>query len=161
NIYQVPSGGGKLSYNANLKEGKLNIVLGVLLSSSFEGKEFTVDVIADHDATKEAVSSGEILNAIPLPEVSYSLPSKVDIHEKEGTFNLSIDSATIINNLKYLGSHIVLVVRIKNPTKYEINEEANNSTVVIDIDVDAVNDLFFEPLDGFLYRKGGKLMLNG
>lgn len=160
NMYVVPSGGGEMTYNFKPDNGKIDIALGVSRSATFRGEGFTVDIVVRQDKTNEFVASGTLTNAVALPENSYSLPSQVTVTgSNSATFYLSVDSAMLINDLAYTGQKMVLAVGIANPTAYAISDN-NNLTMVI-IDVDAMRDQFFKYQEGFLYRKGNKLMLNG
>lgn len=160
NMYVVPSGGGNLTYNFKSDNGKIDIPLGVSRSATFKGEGFTVDIVVHQDKTNEFVASGIVPNAVSLPANSYVLPSQVTVAgSNSATFYLSVDSAMLINDLAYTGQKMVLAVGIANPTAYAISD-INNLTMVI-IDVDAMRDQFFKYREGFLYRKGNKLMLNG
>lgn len=158
NIYNVPMGGGEYTYNLKVDSGKVKIMLGVIRSGSFEGEEFSVNVMADPSAANDFIASGSLNNGAVLPDEKYSLPSKVTVVGNKATFYLSVDSATIINDPAFAGQQLALAVRIDNPTKYNLGD--NSATMVV-IDVESIRELFFQPKEGFLYRKGTKLMLNG
>lgn len=156
NQYLVPSGGGDMTRNFRMNNGKVEIMLGVSRSSTLPSEEFTVDVVVRDDETNSFVSSG----AIALPAGSYSLPSRVTVtSSNEATFYLSVDSAMLISDLAYSGQKMVLAVGIDNPTKYKLSE--NNILTMVIIDIDAIRDHYFKYREGFLYRKADKLMLNG
>ena len=146
NQYLVPSGGGDMTRNFRMNNGKVEIMLGVSRSSTLPSEEFTVDVVVRDDETNSFVSSGAIADAIALPAGSYSLPSKLTVTaSNNATFYLSVDSAMLINDLAYAGQKMVLAVGIANPTKYELSEK--NLTMVI-IDVDAIREPFKDWLSG-------------
>ena len=160
NIYSVPTGGREMTYNFIPNNGKIDIILGVNRSGTASPQNFTVDVVVLNDETKQFVESGSVRNAVPMPSTIYSLPDKVTVTDlNKATFYLSVDSATLMNDLSYTGQKMVLAVGIANPTKYELAE--NNTVTVVVLDVDAIRDQFFKYKEGFLYRKGNKLMLNG
>lgn len=159
-LYNVPSGGGEMTYNFKAQNGKINIILGVARSGTFAGEDFTVDIVTLKDETDQLVASGQVRNAVAMPEGIYSLPAKITVtNSSEATFYLSVDSATLINDLSYTGQNMVLAVGIANPTKYELSER--NTVVMVILNIDAIRDHFFKYKEDFLYRKGTQLMLNG
>lgn len=159
-LYNVPSGGGVMTYNFKAENGRINIILGVTRSGTFDGEDFSVEVEALKDQTEQLVASGRVRNAVPMEDDIYSLPSQVTVsNSNDATFYLSVDSATLINDLSYTGQNMVLAIGINNPTKYELSDK--NTVVMVVLDVDAIRDHFFKYKEGFVYRKGTKLYLDG
>lgn len=159
-LYTVPSGGGEMTYNFQSENGKINIILGVMRSATFAGEDFTVDIVTMKDETDKLIESGQVRNSVPMPDNIYTLPSKVTVsNSNEAVFYLSVDSATLINDLAYTGQNMVLTVGLANPTKYELAD--NNTFTNIILNIDAIRDHFFRYKEGFVYRKGNRLYLNG
>lgn len=159
-LYNVPSGGGVMTYNFKAENGRINIILGITRSGAFDGEDFSVDVEALKDQTEQLVASGQVRNAVAMTDEIYSLPNQVTVsNSNDATFYLSVDSATLINDLAYTGQNMVLAVGINNPTKYELSNK--NTVVMVVLDVDAIRDHFFRYKEGFVYRKGTELYLDG
>ncbi len=159
-LYSIPSGGGEMTYNFKAENGKINIVLGVMRSGTFAGEDFTVNVVTLKDETDKLIESGAVRNAVAMPEGIFTLPSQVTVeNSNEATFYLSVDSVTLINDLAYTGQNMVVTVGLANPSKYELAEKNTFANVILS--VDAIRDHFFRYKDGFVYRKGNKLYLNG
>ncbi len=159
-LYSVPSGGGEMTYNFKAENGKINIVLGITRSGTFVGEDFTVNIVTLKDETDKLIESGQVRNAVPMPEEIYTLPAQVTVtNSNEATFFLSVDSATLINDLAYTGQNMVLTVGLSNPTKYELAEKNTFTNIILNID--AIRDHFFRYKEGFVYRKGNRLYLNG
>jgi len=136
--YEVPSG-KEMTYNFNVKDGKLNVFLGVVRSGKLSSEGFSVDVKVLTDTTNQIIASGDIEDAMLLPATIYSLPNKVSVSDGYwATFYLLVDT-TAIKNDAYTGKNLVLVVGIANPDKFELSNK-NICTVVI-IDVDAIRKL--------------------
>lgn len=133
--YLVPAGGGEMTYNFKAKNGKINIMLGVMRSGTFAGEDFTVDVVVLKDKMDELIASGEVRNAVTMPGEIYTLPSKVAVtNSNEATFYLSVDSLALMTNLAYTGQNMVLTVGLSNPTKYQLAEKNTFVNVIVDID---------------------------
>lgn len=159
-LYSVPSGGGEMTYNFKAENGKINIQLGVMRSGTFAGESFKVDIVTLKNETDKLIESGQIRNAVAMPEEIYSLPSQVTVtNSNETTFYLSVDSAVLINDLAYTGQNMVLTVGLANPSKYQLGEQNTFANVIVNID--ALRDHYFRYKEGFVYRKGNKLYLNG
>lgn len=159
-FYRIPSGGGEMTYNFKSEGGKIKVILGVTRSGTFEGEDFTVDIVTLQDKTDELIASGQVRNAAPMPVNLFSLPEKVTITGSNGaTFFLEVDSAALMNDLSYTGKNFVLTVGLANPSKYAL-AETNTYTSVI-VNVDAIKEHYFRYIDGIVYRKGNKLYLNG
>lgn len=159
-LYSVPSGGGEMTYNFKAEDGKINIMLGVVRSGTFEGEDYSVDIVSLKDQTDQMVASGQIRNAVAMPDDIYSLPTKITTtNSREATFFLSVDSTALINDLSYTGQNMVLAVGIANPTNYALSEK--NTVTIVVLDIDAIRDHYFRYKEGFVYRKGTQLFLNG
>ncbi len=134
-MYSIPSGGGNMTYNFQSKNGRINIMLGVMRSGTFAGEDFTVDVVVLKDKMDELIASGEVRNAVTMPGEIYTLPSKVAVtNSNEATFYLSVDSLALMTNLAYTGQNMVLTVGLSNPTKYQLAEKNTFVNVIVDID---------------------------
>ena len=64
-MYLVPSGNGEMTYNFKAEDGKIKIVLGVMLSGKYSSDaDFTVNVKTFNDITDKLIKSGEIKNGV-------------------------------------------------------------------------------------------------
>lgn len=160
-MYLVPSGNGEMTYNFKAENGKIEIMLGVMLSGKrAPDAGYTVDIKTFSDITDDLIASGAIHNAVAMPADMYTLPAQATTTgDREAAFYLSVDSAELMNNLDYLGENLILTVGLSNPTRYPLSNKNTHTTIVINRD--ALYSHFFKYKEGFLYRKGTKLMLNG
>lgn len=135
NNYHVPSGGGSYTANYKIKDGKLEIILGVLRSGQLSNSAYSVDIISRADTTRQIVASGAIPDAVALAENQFSLPAKVDVpSDKSGeTFYLSVP-VEVLKEVAFAGKKLIVTVGITNPTKYELNTRKTSTVVIVDVD---------------------------
>jgi len=129
NYYYVPTGQENTA-NYSIKDGQVNVFLGVLRSGKTAiNSAYSVTVLTDEQLSSKAASA---LGAQMLSSSAYTLPSKADVKDGEtGTaFTLSVQQSALKSG-KY-----VVAVRIDNPTRYELSK--NNTSVVVVIDSDAL-----------------------
>ena len=134
NIYDVPSGDAEYTYNFRVQEGVVNVFLSVYRSGKIKAREVIVDVIADLNST---AAQAEALGAETMPSSLYTLPAKAGVPAgvNSGSFYLAVPKASLMDET-HAGKIYVLCVRIANPSNYELNEDA--SEVVVRLDVDAL-----------------------
>lgn len=133
NEYPVPMEGLKENNYFIDEEGKMNIYLGVYRSGEGELSAFDVEVYADMEATNQAVN--EISRAVSMPEGLYSFPSSVSVAEgqRQNNFILSIDLPRLIEEYPYYNKkRVALVVGLRNPSKWELNEDLCRTTVLVE-----------------------------
>jgi len=134
NNYPVPLNNNPATQNYFIDEGTntMKIVLGVYRSGLQKLQSYSVKVSVDDIATANAVKS--ISRAVALPTDVYSLPEEVPVAdgERENTFYLSVDMNKLLGKYgNYNSNKLVLAVRIKDPTRYELNEDLSTTIVVI------------------------------
>ena len=134
NFYYVPlSSSPTQNYIIDEETNTLKIALWVYRSGLHELEAYSVKVYVDHDATNQAVSNSLSAAAV-LPANVYSLPEEIHVPqgEREATFFLSIDMDKLIESFENQNpARIVLVVGIKDPSKYELNEALSKTTIMI------------------------------
>ncbi len=135
NDYPVPInlGNGIENYTFDTTTKELKILLSVYKSGKDPAQSFEVEVYADDDSTASAVSASGQRQA--LPSDVYSLPSSVNVSQgtRESSFFLTVDVAKLIEEYPdYSIKKLTLVVGIKNPTAYELNESLSRTVVLID-----------------------------
>ncbi|MBK5722925.1 hypothetical protein JGH11_18815 [Dysgonomonas sp. Marseille-P4677] len=146
NNYLVPLGGGEYTYNFKVSEDKtqLQVILGVLRSGSMTGFAYTVDIVSQADLATQVVESGEIKDAMVLPQSFYSLPQSISVtgNNNGGTFYMSV-SMDALKQEALVGKKLVMAVAISNPTAYELSPVNTNTVVVIDVDaiLNIINNL--------------------
>lgn len=132
--YQVPTGidSASRNYSIDPMAGTVHIILGVSRSGMQSSPGFSVKVSSDADTVAAAISSGA-LTAVELPAKDYTLPESVSIPagKTEATFDLSIGIPVL---KAYAGKKVALAVRITDPSRYMLNEDFNETIVVIDVD---------------------------
>lgn len=137
NHYLVPSGAGVYTNNYVIREGKLQVILGVNCSGSFEGEGYTVELKADREETGNVANDATILNSVPLPENSYTLPGVISVQNGNlgSTVYLSID-VDLFDEPQFEGKNLILVVGLHNPTKYDLSNDKKviKTTVIINVD---------------------------
>lgn len=129
NDYNVPMSGQK-DNNYLLEGDKLNVFLGVYCSGQGNLQEYSVDVYYDALASTDK-ASGKVL----LAEEYFTIPSTINVPsgERQATFYMTIDLAKLkAEHPEYKTEQLVAVIGIKNPSKFELNEEISKTTVVID-----------------------------
>ena len=134
NIYPVPFSTSPATQNYELDEenGLLHIYLGVYRSGLQPLEAFAVRIGVDDAATAAAVA--EIGRSIALPATSYTLPERVTVAngEREAMFELTVDLNYLEDNYEHIGlNSLVLVVGLSEPSKYELNPELAQTTIVI------------------------------
>lgn len=132
--YQVPTGVDTASRNYSIDPvaGTVHIILGVSRSGMQSSPGFSVSISSNADTVAAAIGSGA-LTAVQLPVKDYTLPASVSVPagQTEATFDLAIG----ISVLKaYAGKKVALAVRITDPSRYTLNENFNETIVVIDVD---------------------------
>lgn len=147
NSYPVPGGpiDQLTSYNCNVKDGKLNVCVGVMRAGYIaKAKGFSVNlgVSESETARKLAEFAEKGTLAMELPEGCYNVPSKIEVPEGESgaTCYVSIDLAALAAHKGEIRTAegaklLVLGLEISNPTAYELASE--NTSVVMIIDVDS------------------------
>lgn len=134
-VYNVPSAGKELTYNFKTENGKINIILGVLLSGNFQNDYFSVKVDVLNEETAKLIQSGNVENAKILPKSLYTLPPMVTVNNaNQATFYLSLDSVALIDNPAFSGRNLVETIGLSNPTKYELASGNTFTNVVINVD---------------------------
>lgn len=158
NSYPVPGGpmDQLTSYNCNVKDGKLNVVVGVMRAGYIAKPQgFTVNlgVNADETSRKLAEYSEKGIAAMALPEGSYSVPSKITVPDGESgaTCYVSIDLAALAAHKGEIRTEegcklLVLGLGISGPTAYELAEENTSIVMVIDPDSEYWNGTEIIPL---------------
>ena len=148
NTYPVPGGAGENTFNfkvetlPNGNPDKLQIILGVTRSGKISGaKGFTVNVYVLQITDDTLGELGD--NVERMPSTMYTLPDRatVEAGTNSSAFYLTVDVAQL-TSIVYSGKRLVLAVGISNPTEYELAE--NNTYVIVDVDVDAMIDIFLE-----------------
>ncbi len=137
NNYPVPLGNNASTNNYKKDSADnhytLKITLGVYRSGLQDREAFSVKVAADAAATQAALSG--VPNSIALPEGFYTLPTDIAVPqgERQSTFYLDVDVKKLIEEHPDYGKKkIVLVVALKDLSRYELNEALSKTTVVID-----------------------------
>ena len=130
NVYNVPSGDGEYTYNFSIEDETVEVYLGVLRSGKQSGEAFTVDVVVNAETT--AAQAAE-LGAEVMASDLYTLPSqvKVDAGMNGTTFHLSLNKAGLKAKT---GKKLVLCIALANPSAYELSENADEVTVLVDVD---------------------------
>jgi hypothetical protein len=133
NNYYVPSGEGEYTYNFKIKDGKVDIFLGVLRAGQLPNSPYQVDIISRADTTTQIVQSGIIENSVVMAESHYTLPSMVSVPgDKNGkTFYMTVP-VEVLKRAEYTGKKLVMTVAITNPSKYGLNTRKTNTVVIID-----------------------------
>lgn len=148
NSYPIPSGpfGQNTSYTCNVKDGKLNIALGVIRAGFIKNaKAFSVNLGTSNSETarKLAEYAEKETPAMALPESVCSIPGKIEVEagKNSGTCYVSVDLNALANNASIKAESqyklLVLGLEISNPTEYELAEK--NTSVVIVLDLNSSN----------------------
>jgi len=136
NDYPVPSGIDSSTYNYNIdtKENKVNIILGTYLSGPITNN-YSVDIAVNNDTIKQLFDSKvwDTATYKLMPSSMYTLPAKLDVTGRKGTFDLALDIAQL-KLAAYKGKKLVLAVKIANPTKYELNTALSTTMVIVNVD---------------------------
>lgn len=130
NYYSVPAGGGEYSYNFNVEEGKLNVILGVLRSGKVSNEAYSVSVNSMDPSADELAAVGAAL----MPSGIYTLPQTVEVPaDKSGeAFYLSVD-AEALKSGAYDGQKLAVIVEISNPSNFELAEDGTSVVVILDV----------------------------
>lgn len=135
NNYPVPSGTDSSTYNYYIssKDNKVNVILGTYLSGPAI-EPYSVDISVDNDTVQQMFAT-QILDTtyMLMPAGMYSLPARLDVTGRSGTFDLAIDIAQLKSDT-YKGKKLVLAVKIANPTKFELNPALSTTIVMVDVD---------------------------
>lgn len=113
--------------------GMLHVVLGVYRSGEGDLSAYQVEVFVDEAATAQAVASTN--RGVALPLELCSLPETVSVPDgdRQETFNLTIDLPQLIEEYpEYNKNRMIIVVGIRNPSKWELNEALSRTTVIIE-----------------------------
>ena len=132
NIYSIPNNNSAANNYALIDE-YLDITLGVYRSGEAALDAYSVDIYVDDAATGAA--TGQINRGVVLPKGYYSLPAKVDVPSgsRQAIFKLRVDIERIIADYPtYNKSRLLLVCGIRNPSRYELNEQLSTVTVAIE-----------------------------
>lgn len=158
NTYPVPGGpiNQNTSYNCNVKDGKLNVAVGVMRAGYVAGaKAYSVNLGVSPAETsrklEEYASKG--IAAMALPDGCCSVPARIDVPagESGATCYVSIDLAALGTHEAEIrteeGSRLlVLGLEISNPTEYELAKENTSLVMVIDPDSEYWNGTTILPL---------------
>ena len=158
NTYPVPGGpmSQNTSYNCNVKDGKLNVVVGVMRAGYIAGaKAFSVNLgVCPAETSRkleEYAASG--IAAMALPDGCCSVPAKIDVPagESGATCYVSIDLSALAAHAGEIrteeGSRLlVLGLEISNPTAYQLAEVNTSLVMVIDPDSEDWNGTTILPL---------------
>lgn len=120
-------------FSADPDQTKFTLSLGVALST-VTLDSFEVEVAVDTDTIEELISAGKIENAIPLPNSSYSLPTKVKVQGNtiSAPLNLVLDFDVLNENP---GKNLAVAVRLIEASSHSISP--SESTLILVIDADA------------------------
>lgn len=140
-MYPVPHSSNNESptgYNYVVNEAKetTNIILGVTLAGT-AASAYSIDIEVDNDTLQQIISGGSLgPDYIAMPASGYSIPSRLDVPSGgAATFHLEVSNSLIINPA-YFGKHLLLAVRITNPSKYSI--DAARATTIVDLNIAAL-----------------------
>jgi hypothetical protein len=131
NNYPVPlNSNTSKNYVLNEEQNLLHITLGVYRSGLQALESYSVTIAAMDAATVEAAA--KVANGIVLPAGVYELPDEIIVPDgqRQASFHLTVD----LNQLgeEYIDRSIVLVVAISGSSKYELNKDLCQTTVIID-----------------------------
>lgn len=136
-IYSVPgfasnSSPTSANYEVDTLNKKINILLGASLSGTKTGA-YSVDIAVNTDTVQKLLNAGVFgPDYMLMPASVYTLPSKLDVPESgANSFKLSLNIQQLIQNRDaFIGKHLLLAVKIANPSKYEL--DVSKSTTIID-----------------------------
>lgn len=120
------------NYEIDTVNKKINILLGASLSGT-KTDAYSVDIAVNTDSIQKLIKSGIYgPDYMLMPASLYTIPSKLDVPASgSNSFNLSIDIKQLIQNRDlFLGKHLLLAVKIINPSKYEL--DVPKSTTIVD-----------------------------
>ncbi|MBO5194352.1 MAG: hypothetical protein J6B62_05600 [Bacteroidales bacterium] len=129
--YPVPMT-GQQDNNYSVDNGKLKVFLGVYRSGQGDLQSFSVDVYYDEDASAAAAKAAD---RVALQKDAFELPAQVNVPDgsRQNTFYLTVDLDKIkAEHPEYKDKKMIVVVGIRNPTKFELNEDICKTIVVID-----------------------------
>lgn len=144
NTYPVPAGplNQYTTCNCNVKDGKLNVIIGVLRSGFVaERKAYSVNLGECPSETQSKLDGYADAGtpAMALPVGTYSIPSKIDVPagENGATCYISIDLAALAAHKNEIAQGegfklLVLGLEISNPTQYSLAEKNTSVVMVID-----------------------------
>ncbi|PYF74776.1 DUF1735 domain-containing protein [Pedobacter nutrimenti] len=136
-VYSVPgfasnSSPTSANYQLDTIAKKINVLLGAALSGTNTGA-FSVDIAVNTDTVQKLLASGAYgTDYMLMPASVYRLPSKLEVPASgSASFSLSLDIQQLIQNRDvFSGKHLLLAVKIANPSKYEL--DVAKSTTIID-----------------------------
>lgn len=141
NIYPVPASSNNESptgYNYVVDEEKetTNIILGVTLAGSAAGA-YSVEIEVDNDTIQQLLSDGTFGEEyVLMPASGYSVPSKLDVPGNGfATFYLAVNNSVIVDPAHF-GKHLLLAVKIKNPSRYEVDPA--RAVTIVDLNIAAL-----------------------
>lgn len=135
NEYPVPLNNNPSTQNYELDSvsNMLKITLGVYRSGLQALRAYSVSVKADIDAANTLLPT--MGRAVLLPADSYTLPEKVSVPDgkRQALFSLNVDLKQIVKSYPgYANKKLVLVVKISDPTLYDLNPRLSQTVIVID-----------------------------
>lgn len=131
--YPVPLDDVTQNYSFDEKTGLLTIPLSVKRDGEEPFDAFSVDVSPDAAYAQTQLAS--IDKGVLLPEGTYSLSTNVatvrDGHT-EAVFDLMVDVNTLVRDYpQYAAENLVMSVKISSPTLYELDENADKVTIIV------------------------------
>lgn len=133
NEYPVPMPDMPVDNYRIAQDGTLEVILGVYRSGLGDLAGYEVEVFVDDEATARAAAATS--RGIELPRTFCTLPAKVSVPDgdRQETFDLKIDLPGLIEkHPEYNKNRMVLVVGIRNPSRWELNEQLSRTTVIIE-----------------------------
>lgn len=115
------------------KSGMLDVILGVYRSGKGDLRSYQVEVFVDEEATARAVAATD--RGIALPRELCTLPDRVSVPDgdRQETFDLQIDLPRLIEEYpEYNKNRMIVVVGIRNPSRWELNESLSRTTVIVE-----------------------------
>lgn len=144
NTYPVPAGplNQYTTCNCNVKDGKLNVIIGVLRSGFVaERKAYSVSLgECQTETQRKLLEYGQNgTPAMALPAGTYTIPSRIEVPSGENgaTCYVSIDLAALAAHKGEITQGgvcrlLVLGLEISNPTTYSLAEKNTSVVMVID-----------------------------
>lgn len=144
NTYPVPAGplDQYTTCNCNVKDGKLNILVGVLRAGFIaDRKGFSVNLgeCPAEAGSKLAEYAEKETPAMALPSGTYDIPSKIEVPDGESgaTCYVSVDLSALAAHKAEITEGgtcklLVLGLEISNPSRYSLAEENTSVVLVID-----------------------------
>jgi len=133
NEYPVPMPNLPVDNYRIQSNGMLDVILGVYRSGQGDLSAYQVEVFIDEEATARAAAATN--RGVELPRALCSLPERVSVPdgERQQSFDLRVDLPRLIEEYpEYNKKRMILVVGIRNPSKWELNESLSRTTVIIE-----------------------------